>query len=263
MVATFVAGPSATSLRFEIQNSRPVDLLDLTGALSALGEAYQDYVTKSGFDVERGNVRLSIREIRTGSIIADLASIADQASFVLDHIDVIAGFAASFNDILQRLLLVPASGSPQIPTKREAAQAIAVMEPIAKDGGAQLFLNVAGDLHINHNYNSQQANAIQNSAHRLLGPSLPVNQIYQDQILALYQVRGDASSMVGDKGIIEGIAPNPAKLLFASEQVKNQVVGQPENPFQKLFIVDVEARATEGKVRLYRVLAVKSVIDRD
>jgi hypothetical protein len=68
---------------------------------------------------------------------------------------------------------------------------------------------------------------------------------------------------VGDKGIIEEISPMPTRLLFASEDVKKQIIGQPENPFQKLFLVDVEAKATEGKVRLYRVFAVKDVLDKD
>jgi hypothetical protein len=31
-------------LRFELKNSKPVDLLDWTGALSAFGDAYKDYV---------------------------------------------------------------------------------------------------------------------------------------------------------------------------------------------------------------------------
>jgi hypothetical protein len=253
-------------IRFELRNSVPVDLSDLTTALNAFGEAYQDYVVSAGFESTRGNVRLFVKEIRSGSIIADLKSMADQASFVLDHLDTIAGFTTHFNDVLQWFLLAGAVKIAQPPSKREAVQAIQVTEPVAKDGGAQLFVNVGGDVHVHHHYapyDSQQANAIQNSARRLLGPPLPISQVYQDQILALFQVRGDASAVVGDKGIIEGISPYPAKPIFVSEQVKSQVIAQPANPFQKFFIVDVEARASEGKIRLYRILAVKDVIDRE
>jgi hypothetical protein len=56
---------------------------------------------------------------------------------------------------------------------------------------------------------------------------------------------------------MEEISPLPAKILFASEEVKNQEIGQPENPFKKLFLVDVQAKAAEGKVRLYQIFAVK------
>jgi energy-converting hydrogenase Eha subunit A len=251
--------PDKGVLRFEFRNTRPVDLMDLTASLAAFGDAYQDYVVRAGHDVERGNVRLFIREIHTGSIITEQASYADQASFVLDHLDVAAGFVTHFVDVASYFLGLP---SKEEPTRRDAEQAMAIMEPVAKDGGSQLFLNVLGDVHVHHHYDSQQANAIQNGARRYLGPALPTSQVYQDQLLVLHQVRGDAASKVGDRGVIEAIDPTPAKLLFASEQVKAQIVDQPENPFQKIFLVDVEARAAEGKVRLYRILAVKDVIDR-
>jgi hypothetical protein len=255
-------------ITFNLENSKPVDLLDLTGSLAAFGEAYSDYVVRAGYDIEPGNVRLFIREIKTGSIIAALVSMADQASWVLSHFDAAVGFVSRFNQILHYFLLLPSASHEEAPTKREAAQAIAVMEPAAKDGGSNLFFNISGgDVHIHHyhesRYDSQKANAIQNSARRFLGETVPKNEIHQDEILSLFQVRGDVSAKVGDRGIIESISPRPVKLIFTSEEVKRKIVDQPENPFQKLFLVDVEAKATEGKVRLYRIFAVKDVLDRD
>jgi hypothetical protein len=203
-------------LRFELRNSKPVDLLDLTGALSAFGDAYKDYIISAGFEHLPDNVRLFVREIRSGSIIADLISLADQASFVVDHRETIAGFATNINDILQWFLVPGAilKSEPGVlirgePTKKEASQAISIMEPVAKDGGSQLFINIVGDIHTHYHFDSQQANAIQNNAHRFLGPVLPTTQIYYDQILSLYQVRGDAAAQVGDKGIIEEISQCP------------------------------------------------------
>jgi hypothetical protein len=252
-------------LRFDFQNSKPVDLLDLTGALSALGDAYNDYVVSAGLDPIPNNVSLFVRELKSGSVIADLISLAHQVSFIHEHRETVAYFASHLNDILQWLLLPGAPKHHVEPTKKEAAQAISIMEPVAKDSASQLNITVAGDahIHVHHHYNSQEANAIQNNAHRLLGSDLPMSQTYEDQLLSLYQVRGDPSARAGDRGIIEEIAPMPAKLIFASEEVKNRVIGQPENPFQKLFLVDVEAKASEGKVRLYKVFAVKDVLDKD
>ena len=34
-------------ITFKFENSKPVDLLDLTGSLAAFGEAYRDYVTSA------------------------------------------------------------------------------------------------------------------------------------------------------------------------------------------------------------------------
>jgi len=205
--------PSTEALiRFELRNSKPVDLLDLTNALSPFGEAYQDHVVESGFEIDRGNIRLFIREIRSGSIVADLASIAEQASLVLRHIDVAAGFVTHLDQLCQFFLGLVSLGAP--PSKREAQQVMSVMEPVAKDGSSQLFINVRGDVHVHYHYDSQQANAIQNAARRYLGPQLPASQIYQDQLLTLFQVRGDVASTVGDRGVIETISPDPVKLGF-------------------------------------------------
>jgi hypothetical protein len=45
--------PEEATIRFEVQNSKPVDLFDLTSALSAFGEAYQDHIIQSGIDLDR------------------------------------------------------------------------------------------------------------------------------------------------------------------------------------------------------------------
>lgn len=141
-----------------------------------------------------------------------------------------------------------------------------VFEPVAKDGGSNLILQtngplfqVNGPMTINFNFNSQEANAIQNAARRFLGPRPPLNQIEQDLLLTLHQVRGDAASKVGDRGIIESVSLNPVKLLFASEEVKKAILDEPY-PFRKVFLVDAEIRAAEGKPALYRILTVKDVI---
>lgn len=139
------------------------------------------------------------------------------------------------------------------------------MEPVAKDGGANLFLNVSGgDVQIHHHhYSYQEANAIQNQAKRFLGPPIPSQAIYQDQLLTLFQVRDVITSTAGDRGIIESLSPDPVKLIFASDQVKAQILEQPENPFQKIFLVDVEAKSASGRIRLYKILGVKDVFGRD
>src|SRR5690349_5310920 len=103
-------------------------------------------------------------------------------------------------------------------TKREAEQIMRVMEPVAKDGGAQLFLQVQGGLHLHHHYDSVQANAVQNAARRLLGPQSPVTEIRYDELLTLFQVRGVVHEKAGDRGIIETIYPHPVKLIFASDE---------------------------------------------
>jgi hypothetical protein len=136
------------SVRFELKNQKPVDLLDLTASLSAFGEAYQDFILEAGFDGEPGNIRFFVKEIRSGSIIADLVSQATQSSLTLQHVEAAAAFMANLNDIIQFFLGVDVLPHGEKPSKKEADQAIKILEPVAKDGGSQLFLTVSnGDVH--------------------------------------------------------------------------------------------------------------------
>ena len=117
-----------------------------------------------------------------------------------------------------------------------------------------------GPMHFH--YTSQEANAAQNSARRYLGPTLPANQTLRDELLTLHQVRGDSKSRSGDRGIIESISKAPVKLLFSSEDIKKGILDSPENPFQRVFVVDVDVKTVDGKPALYKVLALKDSFDR-
>jgi hypothetical protein len=134
------------------------------------------------------------------------------------------------------------------------------LEPVAKDNGSQVFFDFNGPAHIGQihfHYNSQEANAVQNNARRYLGPTLPTNQILRDELLTLHQVRGDSKSRTGDKGIIESISKLPVKLMFSSEEIKKGILDSPDNPFQRVFVVDVEVKTVGDKPALYKVLALK------
>lgn len=254
-----------SSLTFHIANSRPVELIDLTSALAAFGDAYQDFVVNSGFDTDRRNIRLYVKEIRAGSIIAELFSIAQQISIIDKHDEIAAAFLSNLNEIIQFFLGLNKPTSirqSSEPTKKEAQQIVNILEPIAKDGSSQLFLNVQGDMHIHlpsYSYGSLEANAVQNGVRRYLGPPLPSSHIRHDQLLKLFQVRDGTKGTVGDKGIIEEISTSPVKLIFASEEVKRIVLEQ-SYPFQHLFLVDAEVKTSEGKAALYRIISVKDII---
>jgi hypothetical protein len=245
------------SVRFELKNKKPVDLLDLTASLAAFGESYQDFIFDAGFDHEPGNVRFFVKEIRSGSIIADLVSVASQGSITLEHIDAAAAFMTHLNHVVQFFLgLAVLPPGERGPTKKDAEQIVKILEPVAKDGGSQLFLNVTGGVHLHYHYDSQQANAVQNSARRYLGPTIPTTEIRHDVLLRLHQVRGGVTSKVGDMGIIEEVSKARVKLSFASEEAKRKILDQPF-PFDSIFVVDVEVKASEGKPALYRILLVK------
>ena len=215
-------------ITFKLENTKPVNLIDLTSALAAFEECYHNYVIQEGYEVDPGSVRLFVRELGTGHIVADLASKADLDSPALSQLETAAGFISHFDKILGYFQLSPPLCA-DVPTAREADQVISIMEPVAKDRAACLHLYANGELDTRSPYNSQQAQAVQRMARHFLATNGPQNEISSEEFLSLFHARDEAPVKTGD---------------------------------QKLFLVDAELKSDNGKVQLYRVLKVKDFFGR-
>lgn len=244
-------------LTVEIKNSRPVELVDLTVSLAALGESFRDYANARG-DPIPDNIRLYVHQLRTGSIIAEMKALAEQAQWVLDNAALLAGFYTNLSDVIAFFLGNPKEQTE--PTRQQAMQVSSIVEPIAKDNASQMNIIFNGPVTlIPIVLNSLQSNAIQNSVSRYVGPKLPVTGVRPDELMTLEQVKNSAKTTTGDRGIIEAISDRPVKLQFLSDEAKRKVLDLHENPFQCVFLVDVEVRTVGGRPALYRVLEVKDV----
>jgi hypothetical protein len=95
---------SSHLLTVKLSNGRPVDLVDLTTSLSALAQDFEDFSNKNSQDPMPDNLRLYVREMRSGSIIADLMPLGDQISWIVDHKDLLGAFVGHLNDLAQYFL---------------------------------------------------------------------------------------------------------------------------------------------------------------
>ncbi len=254
-------------LRIEFKNSKPIELVDLTTSFTALAESFKDYANLHTADPRADNMRLFVKEIRSGSVIADLIAVAEQAQFITEHIEVFAGFVASTNDLVNYFLGRSDTRKAIEPSQRQAKQTAQFLEPVAKDFGSQLNMNVMNGAVVNvyqsFNINGIEANAVQNGVHRFLGPQLPATKIFTDQLMVLEQVKNSLVSKSGDRGVIEAIHPRPVKLQFSSELAKRAVLELHENPLQCVFQVNVEVRSVGGRPALYRIIEVTDIIHRE
>lgn len=251
-------------LTVEIKNSRPVDLVDLTTSLMALAKEFQEFAGDNANELGLRDLKLYVRELRTGSIIAELVPIAQQADWFIEHKDVLGAFVSNLNDIIGYFLRGDRPDDP--PTRQEAERLSQIIDPVAKDAGAQFNIQASDqakvEIHNHIHLESRDANAVQNGIRRFLGPDLPALKIERDQLMVLEQVKNVPSSKTGDRAIIESIWPRAVKLQFLSDDAKRRVLALEENPFQKVFIVDVEVHSVGGKPALYRVIEVKDTIEK-
>lgn len=261
--------PDEPFLRVEYRNQRPMELLDLTAGLMALGEAYEEFAVAQGFDPLKGNVRLYIKELKTGSIIADLKAMMDQASLVIHHPELFAAFLGNFGDLVKFFSAYGTAKAPaaQQPSRIDAQRVFQVLEPVAKDNGAVVIFQVNGDFHAHapsYCYGSDEANVVQNRIKRFLGPPLPSSQSFRKEAMTLVQVRDDLRGQAGDRGIIERFSPKSVRLVFSNEEAKRRVLEGDKNPFKMVFLVDGEMSTAGGaRPAVYKIDVVHDAFDRE
>ena len=79
-------------LTIEIENQRPVELLDLTISFLSVGDEYRRFTTSRGL-AGAEDARFYVQQIRTSSIIADLVPIVAATLPLLDHVNNVIQFA--------------------------------------------------------------------------------------------------------------------------------------------------------------------------
>lgn len=206
-----------------------------------------------------------IAELRTGSIIAELKALLDQGSFVLDHIQVFAGFMSNLSDLINFFRAQSEKTSVEI-TSDDAVRLSQILEPVAKDGGANIALSVIGNTApvnvTNIIVTAEGANAIQNNIRRFLGPPLPERGNFEKEVMYLQQMRGDPQSTAGDRGIIEKFSSRGVRLNFMTPEVKAAILDAPENPFKMAYVVDGQVSTIRGEPALYKIFAVHDTIEK-
>ncbi len=94
-------------LVFEIKNTLPVELTDLTNALSSLAKEYEAfaYSDESNLDgAYRSETRLYVKAMRTGSIISELVPYAPTLLPILSEANTVIGFAKHLKASIEVML---------------------------------------------------------------------------------------------------------------------------------------------------------------
>ncbi len=242
-------------MKFEIKNKQPIELIDLTNSLLALGNEYQRFISRTHPEAEASDVKLYINEVRSGSVIALLTAMSPQLIEGFSYVNTVVDFASFLKNTFEILTNGKANKHTDL-SPATLSNINQILEPIAKDNGSQLnigTLNVTGNVYLS--VPSKDANVIQNQiAHIDKERRTKTHGLHEKVLLHWYQARKDTNNKFGDKAIIEAISPNPIKVICANDELKARMVLSEKNPFNEAFIVDVVADTLNEKIVLYKIV---------
>lgn len=251
-------------LRIEIKNTQPVELLDLTNSLLAIGDQYKRFVARH-YPEHKRDVKLVVREIRSGSIITEL-----------EPLTLLVPLIGNFNDLVQfgKYLrsffdhLLHRDTPDQDYTKTDYNDASCIVAPVAKDQGAQYNISINGNdnaiiLPI-LNTDSIGGNAIQNRAREEIRQLEQTRgQHYSKVLIYLEKANSKARSSTGTYGRSDALGHGGVKLLFENEAVREKMLAGDHNPFKSAFVVDLILETAFQKPAAYRILKVHDIIPMD
>lgn len=239
-----------------IQNQAPIELLDFTQTMTSLAVEYNHH---SNTD----DVKLYIKKVESGSIIATLMASAPALLPFVEHANSVIEFASHLKRVTDYLKGEPV---PKPPLDRHTLNNInQIVEPVAKDRGAVInigTLNVYGNDN-RFSINSTEANAIQNAARREMESLKEPISAYQDKVVLYFsQARGDNKK--GDKGVIELISKKEVKVAFDSQELKSRMIIDVDyNIFDRAYLVDVKVQTVNDKPVLYTITEFYESIELD
>jgi hypothetical protein len=254
-------------LTVELQHKAPVELGELSASLTALAESYARYVESQGIAADGDAVRLYIREIRSGSVIADLVAMAGLTPAILDYGTTVTrsvvGFARSLKDLID-FFSGSIKAAPEGMTKRDADDLGRILQPVIQDsaGAMNIIAREGSTVQVNIALTSDKAAGVKARAdHYVAMQRLPDAGVRQGVLFYWHQARGAAAATTGDRGVIESIARGPVKVRFANTESKEAMLG--EALFRKAYVVDVNVETIAGKPTLYTILRVIESFDRE
>jgi hypothetical protein len=268
--------PKDPMLTLSYENSRPIELADLTVSLQAVARRYSRFVAQSGGNLDDEAVKLYVRHIRDGSIVVDLTNT------VIEHATAIAGFGAGaallatqtnaiiafakhLRDGFNHLLGRAASPKPDGLPESELRDLARIVEPVVKDVSGKISITATdgASIQVSVNYNYLETNSIQNQATKEIEDRRePVQKRYSRVLMYWHQAGRDKGSRA-DRASIDSIWDRPLKVVFddADFEMKNRMISGQDNPFTIGFLVDVELLTVRGKPAAYKVTHLYEVLD--
>tara|TARA_R100000365_G_C2743776_1_gene72522 strand:+ start:175 stop:978 length:804 start_codon:yes stop_codon:yes gene_type:complete len=260
---------SGAYLTLTLDLSEPVEIEEFARVFAGIGGMFDDFLKREHPEMH-GTANLYVREVRDGSIVADLVpSIPDMIGYA-DNALIVLSFGALFSKRVRNFI---AGKWMEKATKSQLNHITDALTAVATDSKGEAtvetieFREDGERRELVVRFSSKDARAaveiIQDQKR-----SLDVKEGV-DEPRALMTFERPARSIIGvgkrtgEKAVIEKVTTKPLPVIYASEMAEQSIKSlfQSENVFKQGFIVDANVERKNGKPVAYRVTNLHQTID--
>lgn len=262
----------AAHIEVVIKNADPIDLLDFTASLTAIAREHEARLKTRLPRVDVDETRLLIVDVRKGSIILELLPILAPIISTAEVTNTAVDFVNHMKSALGQLA-VP-GGRVQSATTAQLKNMNDTVQTVVNDSSGEMTIAAryqSGEVIQELVITRSDAKAIsENAISQRRELEAKGSDVLDRVLMRLHQSSVDnlkVGRKTSEKGIVERIDLKPRALIYASDlagqRIKDEILKDEGNPFQKGFIVDLDVETVGGKPQAYRILAVHDVIDLD
>ncbi|WP_010125108.1 hypothetical protein [Sphingomonas sp. KC8] len=263
-------------LILKIETESPIDLNDFVAAFVGFGNQFAHFNDQEHPN-EQGRAGFLVREVRAGSIIAELlpyvavatppvlGGIMAGVKHANDLKKFVENYGASITKYFKR------GGREPAASKSDLADYYKTVKAVAHDRSANLSLAVYedGEQRVAFSFSTAQA---REAEHNILEHRQELERTTaadHERVLMVFTKTSVAHAKTGKRSgeavQIEAIHPRPLPIVYAStlaeERIRHEIADGDDNVYKKAFDVDVNVEMRADKPIAYRLVAVHDVID--
>lgn len=260
-------------LSIKLDLGEPIEIGDFAALFSGMGGQFEEYL-KENHPNAVGSVRMYVREVRRGSVVADLVAHIPDLIGVMDNVLIVTGFAALFNKRVRTWIVGDHVEGAKKSTLRDANDTIRAVAS-ANKGSAVLtsykYENGLWKETIEAEFTVPEARAAAKTIEEQKEALDKISNADYERVLMTFKRSDIGSASVGirsgERVIIEEISDADLPLIYASDmterQIKDQMRNTEENIYHKGFSVNVNVQSRNGRPIAYSVTNLHQIIDID
>ncbi len=262
---------SGAYITVSLDLKQPVEITDFARLFASLGDQFDAYIADNYPDIS-GKVKIFVKEVRKGSIIADIVPQIRDMVDLMDAVLIVTGFSGLVSWKIKEYISgrkIGDFGKSDIEAVTDMVKSVAhdsngkatIENVILEQGVWTRKLSVSFTTS-----EARQAVKVLESHKSDLEKTESADHRRVTMVFERSSTR-DASvgKRSGERVIIDAISDKAQALIYASEmaerQIKHEIREADDNVFKKAFVVDVNVESRGGQPIGYRVTQVHQVID--
>lgn len=259
--------PRDTALLVKITHSKPIEIKDFVATMNAMGNLFDDFCQKNGDSRETQKAKLYVQKIEHGSIEIFLTeAVTALALPFVENMNLIFEFAGHIKSVIQYYtkgdVEKPELGAKELRYYHDVFAVTAGDNKGTTEIGA-VQIGSSAPVYNGCTFNYFEGNSAQNQIQREekdLKEHVDVDKVHERQLMTIFQMRGNMTTNIGNKAIIDALHPKPLSLVFETDELKCQILNNDDNPTKQAYLVDVVIQTVGGRAAVYKVMALHDII---